>query len=192
MIGFLRGTPIGIKPTSVLLDVHGVGYNIYISVNTYESIAQTKDISLFIHTAVKEDSITLYGFLSEADKDFFELLISVSGVGPKTALGILSGAPIPEIKHALQTGDIPRLTRLPGIGKKSAERLVLELRSKIGSLDTTAAFLVQGDIRSEAVLALISLGYQSKIAEKTIREAADEHPEALLEELIRLSLRKLA
>ena len=137
MIGFLKGKIISAKPTQVLLDVNGVGYLINISINTFERITDKEAVSLFVYTSVKEDSITLYGFFIESEKQMFELLISVNGVGPKLALNILSGIRADELKDAIQSGDSSRITAIPGIGKKTADRLVLELRTKVDHIKTT-------------------------------------------------------
>ena len=131
MIGFLKGNILSAKPTKILLDVNGVGYLVNISINTFEKINGEKSAALFIHTNVKEDSITLFGFSTESEKEMFELLISVNGIGPKIALSILSGINIDDLKRAIQTPDISRIVAVPGIGRKTAERLVLELKSKV-------------------------------------------------------------
>ena len=115
MIGFLKGKIISAKPTQVLLDVNGVGYLINISINTFERITDKEAVSLFVYTSVKEDSITLYGFFIESEKQMFELLISVNGVGPKLALNILSGIRADELKDAIQSGDSSRITAIPEV-----------------------------------------------------------------------------
>ena len=130
MIGFLSGKIISSKPTKILLDVNGVGYVVFISINTFEVISNKEKVSLNIHTHVTEDSITLYGFHDESEKEIFELLISISGIGPKLALGVLSGIQTEDLKEAILNGDVSRMVAIPGIGKKTADRLILELRSK--------------------------------------------------------------
>ncbi|MEB2297263.1 MAG: Holliday junction branch migration protein RuvA, partial [Ignavibacteria bacterium] len=120
MIGHLTGKIITIKPTLILLDVNGVGYEIRISINTFERISGKESISLFIYTNVKEDSITLFGFYSEVEKDMFELLITINGVGPKSALSLLSGISTDDLKQAIVTNNVERMIAVPGIGRKTA------------------------------------------------------------------------
>jgi len=187
MIGHLKGNIISAKPTRLLVDVNGVGYLVTITINTFEKISGLKEISLFIYTNVKEDSITLYGFFTESEKEMFELLISVNGIGPKIALGILSGIKPDDLKTAIYSSDISRIISVPGIGRKTAERMVLELRSKIesASIDRT---LSRPDAKSEAISALCTLGYNIRLAEKVTSEVLTSNPSASLEELIRRSL----
>ena len=116
MIGYLSGKIISAKPTKVLLDVNGVGYQVNISINTFEKISDKPEVSLFIYTSVKEDSITLFGFFTETEKEMFELLISVNGIGPKLGLSILSGIQTGDLRNAINTGDISRIVSIPGIG----------------------------------------------------------------------------
>ena len=191
MIGFLKGKIIYAKPTKILLDVNGVGYLVNISINTFESINGKEDVSLFIYTSVKEDSITLFGFSSEAEKEMFELLISINGIGPKIALGILAGIRIDDLKNAIHQADINRITAVPGIGRKTAERLVLELKSKVDNIVEDGTVEIPFSIKNEAVAALTTLGYNSKIAEKVVRDVLSENPNAVLEELIKKSLGSL-
>jgi holliday junction DNA helicase RuvA len=187
MIGYLKGTVISSKPTRITLDVNGVGYLVNISINTFEKISDLPEVSLFIYTSVKEDSITLFGFFTETEKEMFELLISVNGIGPKIALGVLSGIKTDDLKTAIYSSDVSRIVSVPGIGRKTAERMVLELKSKIDSVavDKTNQ---KPDIRSEAVSALTTLGYNSRTAEKITSDVLSELPAATIEELIRRSL----
>lgn len=191
MIGYLKGNVISSKPTRLLVDVNGVGYIVNISINTFEKISNEVSVSLFIHTAVKEDSITLYGFYTESEKETFELLISVNGVGPRTALGILSGIRTDDLKNAISTNDISLLSTIPGIGRKTAERLVLELRNKIETVKSEGSVDIPFSIKNEAVLALSTLGYNQKQAEKAVRDVLTEIPSATIEETIKRSLGKL-
>ncbi|RMD51493.1 MAG: Holliday junction branch migration protein RuvA, partial [Ignavibacteria bacterium] len=131
MIGYLRGKIVSKKPTQIILDVNGVGYLINITTSTFETIGNKEEISLFTYLSVKEDSLTLYGFSSVAEKEMFQLLISISGIGPKLAQGILSGIQIDELKSAIQEGNVTRIVAIPGIGRKTAERLLVELRDKV-------------------------------------------------------------
>ncbi len=187
MIGFLTGKIISSKPTRILLDVNGVGYLVNISINTFEQITGKESVSLYIYTSVKEDSISLFGFFSEAEKEMFELLISITGIGPKLALSILSGIRVDELKHAIQSANISRIVAVPGIGRKTAERLVLELKAKVDQIrgeENEISF----SIKNEAVAALATLGYNSKLAEKTVREVLSHEPDISLEELIKKAL----
>lgn len=191
MIGFLRGKIISTRPTKILLDVNGVGYAVNISIHTFENINGKEDASLFIYTNVKEDSITLYGFSSEAEKEMFELLISINGIGPKIALSILSGIRIDDLKNAIRNADVNRITAVPGIGRKTAERLVLELKSKVDNIPGEGTVEIPFSIKNEAVAALTTLGYNAKLAEKVVRDILSDEPGAALEELIKKALSSL-
>jgi Holliday junction DNA helicase RuvA len=194
MIGFLTGKIISKKPTQILLDVSGVGYSINISITTFEKLGEeSSTASLYTFLSVKEDALDLYGFSTEAEKEMFRLLISVSGIGPKLAQSILSGIQIEELKEALQVGNISRLVAIPGIGRKTAERMLIELRDKVEKLAeefigvTNAKFAIKND----AVSALTSLGYNTKTAEKAVRDILDKTPEASIEDLVKQALSKL-
>lgn len=192
MIGYLKGKIIHPNPARIIIDVNGVGYLVFISLTTFEKISDSKEVELFIHTNVKEDSITLYGFYEESEKAMFELLISVSGIGPKSALGILSGIRIDELKEAIASGNISRIVKAPGIGKKTAERLVLELRSKIDNIVTSQSFGVSFDKKNEAAAALSILGYNVKSTEKILRDILTLEPDLTLENLIKKALNQLS
>ena len=168
MIGYLTGKIISLKPTKILLDVSGVGYAVNISINTFENISNKETVSLFIYTNVKEDSITLFGFFTESEKQMFELLISVTGIGPKLAQSILSGIQTDDLKDAVQRGDISRIIAVPGIGRKTGERLVLELKNKVDQVSEEGVKEASFSIKKEAVAALTTLGYNSKIADNII------------------------
>jgi Holliday junction DNA helicase RuvA len=191
MIGYLKGKIISSKPTRLLLDVNGVGYSVNISINTFEKVSQKEEVNLFIHTSVKEDSITLYGFYKEYEKEMFELLISISGIGPKLALSLLSGIEAGELKEAIGIGDVTRIVAIPGIGRKTAERLILELKGKVGALSGSAEFAVDRGIKQEAISALTTLGYNFATAEKAVRQILSASPSITLEELIKNSLSHL-
>jgi len=191
MIGFLKGKIISSKPTRVVLDVNDVGYIVGISINTFEKISGKDTASLFIHTSVKEDSISLYGFYTETEKEMFELLISISGIGPKIALSLLSGIQTDDLKNAIQSADISRIIAVPGIGRKTAERLVLELRTKVDQVKDEGTITIPLSIKSEAVSALSTLGYNSKIAENIVRNILQSQPSLSLEELIKKALGEL-
>ena len=171
MIAHLRGTLLAKHPNQVIVETHGVGYDVVISVPTFSELpAAGAEVALHIHTHVREDALSLYGFLRLAEKKLFEKLITVSGIGPKLAITILSGMPADEMVGAIRSGDLARLTRIPGIGKKTAERMVLELRDKLpapsgtAEVSVTAATPVEEDVLS----ALMNLGYQRPAAEKAL------------------------
>lgn len=188
MIGYLKGKIIASKPTKILLDVNGVGYEINISINTFENLTDKEEVSLFIHTIVREDSITLFGFYAETEKEMFNLLISVNGIGPKIALSILSGIRTDDLKNAIHTGDITRILAVPGVGRKTAERLVLELRTKVDSISDEGKHDISYSIKNEAVSALSTLGYNSKVAEKAVRDVLQMFPNLSIEEVIKKAL----
>ena len=187
MIGYLTGKIISSKPTQILLDVNGVGYLVNISISTFEKISEIESVSLFIHTNVKEDSISLFGFFTLAEKEMFELLISISGIGPKVSLGILSGIAVDDLKEAISVGNVSRLIAIPGIGRKTAERVVLELKSKVDSIKTDG-MAKETSAKDEAIAALSTLGYQRQVSEKIVRELLSGNPKLSLEELIRKAL----
>ncbi len=191
MIGYLSGKIISSKPTLLLLDVNGVGYDISISINTFEKIAEKETVNLFIYTNMKEDSISLYGFYNESEKEMFKLLISISGIGPKLALGLLSGIETTNLKDAIEIGDVPRIVAIPGIGRKTAERLILELKSKVGDVIADGEQTVHRGLKQEAVAALTTLGYNHATAEKAIREVLSTNNNHSLEEIIKNALGEL-
>jgi holliday junction DNA helicase RuvA len=190
MIGYLHGKIIFKKPTKILVDVNGVGFLVNISINTFEKIADKEEVSLYTHMSVRESAIDLYGFYNLAEKEMFELLISVSGIGPKSAQGILSGIQIEDLKEALKAGNISRLISIPGIGRKTAERLMIELRDKAESVSETGEISVTGtsSVRNDAIAALLNLGYNQKIAERVIRAILDRSPNMSIEDLIKEAL----
>ncbi|MGB5287481.1 MAG: Holliday junction branch migration protein RuvA [Ignavibacteriaceae bacterium] len=191
MIGHLTGKIISSKPTHILLDVNGVGYAIKISINTFERISGKEKVSLFIHTNVKEDAITLFGFYSESEKEMFELLISISGVGPKSALSLLSGISTDELKQAIVTNNIERIIAVPGIGRKTAERLILELKNKVRDIKEEGITPAKPSAQKEAIAALTTLGYNLTSSEKAVNKILSDLPECSLEELIKRSLKEL-
>ncbi len=187
MIGYLTGKIISSKPTQIILDVNGVGYLVNISITTFEKISEKDTASLFIHTSVKEDSITLFGFFTQSEKEMFELLISISGIGPKVSLGILSGISVDDLKDAIANGNVSRLIAIPGIGRKTAERVVLELRNKVDAIKADGSIKITS-AKDEAISALATLGYQRQLAEKVVRDLLSENANYSLEELIRKAL----
>ena len=171
MIAHLRGTLLAKHPNQIVVDTAGVGYEVNISVPTFSELpASGSEVALHIHTHVREDLFALYGFLRSAEKQLFEKLITVSGIGPKLAITILSGMVADELSGAIRGNDLARLTKIPGIGKKTAERMVLELRDKLPeSVGTsTPAALAMSTMEEDVLSALLNLGYQRPAAEKAL------------------------
>src|ERR1700731_192896 len=180
MIAHLQGKLLAKHPNQAIVETGGVGYDVSISVPTFSDLpAVGSDVALHIHTHVREDLIALYGFLRPSEKQLFERLITVSGIGPKLAITILSGMAADEMVGAIRGNDIARLTRIPGIGKKTAERMVLELRDKLPpALGAEApAVPAMSAIEEDVLSALVNLGYQRPAAEKALASAA-KHGEA--------------
>lgn len=195
MIGLLRGQILECQPTRALLDVQGVGYEVFIPISTYELISKaTEPVSLFTYLHVREDALQLYGFASQGEKLLFQKIISVSGIGPKVALGILSRATVEDFMQIVRTGDITRLRALPGVGKKTAERLVLELRDKLGGElvgDDYVAVAAQSSTIDEALMALMSLGYARANVEKVLHKISQGDDTQDVESLVKTALRHL-
>lgn len=171
MIAHLRGKLLAKHPNEAIVETAGVGYDVTISVPTFSDLpAVGAEVALHIHTHVREDVIALYGFLRSAEKLLFEKLITVSGIGPKLAITILSGMPADEMVGAIRGNDVARLTRIPGIGKKTAERMVLELRDKLPQAVPSAvtAAPVMSATEEDVLSALMNLGYQRAAAEKAL------------------------
>jgi Holliday junction DNA helicase RuvA len=170
MIAHLRGTLLAKHPNQAIVETHGVGYEVAITVPTFTELpAAGAEVALHIHTHVREDALSLYGFLRLAEKHLFEKLLTVSGIGPTLAIKILSGMAAGEMVEAIRGGDLARLTRIPGIGKKTAERMVLELRDKLaaaGGLETSAT--PASAVKEDVISALVNLGYQRAAAEKAL------------------------
>ncbi len=174
MIGRLRGVLMVKQPPWLVLDVHGVGYELEVPMSTlYELPELGREISLFVHYAQKEDSVSLYGFASEAERRLFRELQKVSGIGARIALAVLSGVRIEDFARLVQAGDVAALVRVPGIGKKTAERIVVELRDRAADFPLPAASgEVPQDPQAEAVIALQQLGYKPAEAVRMVRDAA--------------------
>jgi Holliday junction DNA helicase RuvA len=196
MIALLTGQLAHRSPEQIILDVGGVGYRLQIPLSTFYALPESGQVQLRVHTHVKEDAIQLFGFLSEAEKSLFALLISVSGVGPKLAINILSHIPTDELAAALSQGDVPRLTAIPGIGKKSAERLILELQDKAASYAISGfgadvrKSLTDEDSHQDALSALINLGYKEALARKALK-GMKIAPGTPLEEILKAALKIL-
>jgi holliday junction DNA helicase RuvA len=179
MIAHLRGKLIARHPNQAIVETAGVGYEVIISVPTFSDLpALGSEVALHIHTHVREDQLALYGFLRVDEKQLFEKLITVSGIGPKLAITILSGMLAQEMINAIRGGDIARLTKIPGIGRKTAERLVLELRDKLPTTTQESAPAVPAlsAVQEDVVSALVNLGYQRTTAEKALESIAKEGP----------------
>ena len=196
MISYLRGRLIKRNPTELIIDVNGIGYVVSIPLSTYTKLGDaTADVTILTHLHVREDALQLYGFATEAERDFFRLLISISGIGPKMAQGILSGLGIEELKQSILQSDTGKLTSIPGVGRKTAERMIIELRDKVGKTEASEPVSLltasQMKIRAEAVVALMSLGYTKQNAEKALSTVMGDPSSKTLtvEELIRRSLR---
>jgi len=187
MISRLRGTVWESKPLKLVIDAGGVGYAVSVPM-TDRLPAPGETVELFTHAVYREDSATLYGFAAAAERDFFILLVEkVSGIGPKTALAILTHLPLPRLLAAIDAGDVNALKSAPGVGKKTAERLLLELKGR-AALEVGAA--MASGAAQDAVAALVSLGYSPAEAQKTIVKIAEMAPNATSNELIRLALKK--
>ncbi len=178
MIGRLKGTLVMKQPPWLVVDVHGVGYELEAPMSTFYDLPELgREVSLFTHYAQKEDSVSLYGFLRETERRLFRDVQRVSGIGAKIALAVLSGVPVEEFARLVQTGDVTALTRIPGIGKKTAERMVVELRDRAADLAGAGGTSLSGagapaDPQSEAVSALQQLGYKPAEASRMARDAA--------------------
>ena len=172
MIAHLRGRLIAKHPNQAIVEASGVGYDVAISVPTFSDLpAVGSEVALHIHTHVREDAIALFGFLRADEKQLFEKLITVSGIGPKLAITILSGMPTPEMVGAIRANDHARLTRIPGIGKKTAERMCVELRDKLEGFGAQQAVAAVSAVEEDVISALTNLGYQRTLAEKAVERA---------------------
>ncbi|MCF6179616.1 MAG: Holliday junction branch migration protein RuvA, partial [Geopsychrobacter sp.] len=197
MIALLNGEIAQRRTEAIVLDVAGVGYRVQIPLTTFYGLPEQGKVRLHIYTHVKEDAINLFGFLSADEKDFFALLISVSGVGPKLAINILSHMAATELAAALVEGDIPKLTGIPGIGKKSAERLILELQEKAtnfafadGAATGDRIIMPSSNLREDTISALVNLGYKENLAKKAVTNL-DISSGASLEEVLKQALQRL-
>jgi Holliday junction DNA helicase RuvA len=194
MIGLLTGRVASEQPEGALVvDVNGVGYELLSPVGTLGRCARVgQQVVLHVHTHVREGAIELFGFASEQERQVFRAVIGVPGVGPRIALGLLSALPPQELGRAVAAGDLPRLTRVPGVGKKTAERLILELRGKLGPAEgTTVARIGQPDNAGRLLAALTNMGYRAAEAERVVRALEPEIDRRPIGELIREALSRL-
>jgi Holliday junction DNA helicase RuvA len=195
MIARLTGKLAVKNPGEIILDVGGVGYQVFIPLSTFYELPERGEIlSLQIQTIVRDDAFELYGFLTLQEKELFKLLLGVSKIGPKLATGILSGIATDELKTAIVTGDMLKLSSIPGIGRKTSERLILELRDKIPkAYMTEEAVALPGELFDDVLSALLNLGYKRPLAENAVKRAINEAGrDKSLEEIIRLGLKYLS
>jgi len=195
MIGQLRGRLADKRPNQVMVDVGGVGYLVAVPLSTYAALGELHtEVTLLIHTHVREDTLALYGFLSSREKHFFELLLGASGVGPSLALKILSGMNVEELVPAIRSGDVVRLTKIPGVGRKTAERMVVELKDKLKGVTVaeekqTAS---KADVEADVISALTNLGYDGRQAESAVAEGKRAAGAGSFEKLLKAALQALA
>lgn len=196
MIAELRGTLRRKAPGEIVLDVGGVGYRVFIPLSSFYRLGEEGSAaSLLVHTHVREDALALFGFLTAREQALFELLLGVAGVGPRLAVNILSGIEVPELVEALRASDLARLTRIPGVGKKTAERLIVELKDKAKALTFEAEPFSAPEAagpKDDLLSALANLGYSRSESEKGVERALSELPGARFEDLLRRSLQALS
>ena len=197
MIAILRGTLLEKQPSRVVVDVAGVGYDVQVPLSTFYGLGEPgAGVTLRIHTHVREDVIALYGFSTPLEQDLFERLIAISGIGPKLALAVLSGMEPPDLVRAIKGQDVARLTAIPGVGKKTAERIGLELKDRLPQVPEAdaaeAASLPPDGVRGDVLSALLNLGYHQPLAEKAIDRTLRAMPEPTFEQALKQVLRELA
>jgi Holliday junction DNA helicase RuvA len=201
MITFLAGKLAAALPTQAIIDVNGVGYEVLIPLSSYDRLpAPGQPVQILTHLVVREDAHLLFGFMTSAERDLFRLLVNnVSGIGPKLALAVLSGMSVSNFKTAVVNNDVTSLSKISGLGKKTAERIVLELKDKLGvsavweAASAAHAPTPEESQANEAVLALIALGYKQVDAHKTVRDLQERQPEiTTAEELVKQALKRMA
>jgi len=196
VIAQLRGRLLEKHPNRLIVDVNGVGYDVAVPLSTFYGLGEPgSDITLRIHTHVREEALALYGFATRIELDLFERLISISGIGPKLALAVLSGIEPPELIRAVERADLARLTAIPGVGKKTSERIVLELRDRLPRApvaDAAVDRLEPPAVRDDVLSALINLGYHRPLAEKAVDAAGRTTPGGDFERTLKQALRELA
>jgi Holliday junction DNA helicase RuvA len=199
VIAFLRGSIVDKQPNRLIVDVQGVGYEVHVPLSTfYEAGDPGADITLRVHTHVREDALQLYGFLTPLEQQVFERLIGISGIGPKLAIAVLSGIDPRELVGAVQRGDVARLTAIPGIGRKTAERIVLELRDRLKQIDADAgaapgptAATAADRLHDDLVSALVNLGYHRPQAEKSVESVLASDSGVAFDQALRRALKDL-
>ena len=195
MIAALRGRLLDKQPARLIVDVHGVGYDVQVPLSTYGSLGEVgSELTLRVHTHVREEQIALFGFLTALEQQIFERLISVNGIGPKVALAVLSGIAPGDLVASVQGNEPARLTTIPGIGRKTAERIVLELRDRLpAALPVTPDPAVPGSaVRADLLSALVNLGYPRPTVEKAVGDVLKAQPQATFDEALRQALGRLA
>jgi Holliday junction DNA helicase RuvA len=199
VIAHLRGRILEKHPNRIVIDVNGVGYDVAVPLSTFYGLGEPgAEISLRIHTVVREDTLALYGFSTRLEQDLFERLIGVSGIGPKVALAVLSGIEPPDLVRAIEQGDLARLTAIPGVGKKTSERIVVELKDRLPRAQFAAAAATAGaaaspaPVRDDVLSALLNLGYHRPLAEKAVDAAVKATPDGDFERTLRRALRELS
>jgi Holliday junction DNA helicase RuvA len=199
LIAHLRGRISEKHPNRAVVDVNGVGYDVFVPLSTFYGMGEPgSEIALRIHTHVREDALQLFGFATSLEQELFERLIGVSGIGPKVALAVLSGIEPKELIRAIERGDLARLTAIPGVGKKTSERIVLELKDRLPRVSADAVAVVgDGDatpapLQDDVISALVNLGYHRPLAEKAAASAVRVAPEAGFERTLKQALRELA
>ena len=198
MIAYLRGRILEKHPNRLVVDVNGVGYDVFVPLSTFYGLGDAgSEIVLRIHTHVREDALALYGFATPLEQDLFERLISISGIGPKLALAVLSGIEPLELMRAIERGDVARLTNIPGVGKKTSERIVLELKDRLPCVPAAAAaadaaVAEPSTVRDDVLSALVNLGYHRPLAEKAVASAIKVMPDGGFERTLKQALRELA
>ena len=197
MIAHLRGRILEKQPNRIVVDVAGVGYDVSVPLSTFYVVGETAaEVVLRIHTHVREDALALYGFATRLEQDLFERLIGISGIGPKVALAVLSGIEPPELVRAIEQADLARLTAIPGVGKKTSERIVMELKDRLPRAVVPAAPGATGSaapaVKDDVLSALINLGYHRPLAERAVDAAVRGTPGGDFERTLRQALRELA
>ncbi len=194
MIAFLRGRLFEKHPSRLIVDVQGVGYDVQVPLSTFYLVGEPQsEVSLRVHTYVREDTLQLYGFASQLELDIFQRLISITGIGPRLALGVLSGIEPQDLIDAVRSADVARLTTIPGIGKKTAERIGLELRDRLpASLSTPSSDDSSDGLRGDVLSALLNLGYHRPLAEKAATRVLEVHGEDTFEATLKAALHELA
>jgi Holliday junction DNA helicase RuvA len=199
VIAHLRGRIFDKQPNRIVVDVNGVGYDVSVPLSTFYGLGEVgSDIALRVHTHVREEALSLYGFATRLEQDLFERLIGVSGIGPKVALAVLSGIEPLDLIRAIERGDLARLTAIPGVGKKTSERIVLELRDRLPRVElaavggVAAAVEASSTLRDDLLSALINLGYHRPLAEKAVDAAITRTPDGDFERTLKQALRELA
>ena len=198
MIAYLRGRILEKHPNRIVVDVNGVGYEVAVPLSTFYELGDVGvDVSLRIHTHVREDALAWYGVASMLEQDLFERLIGVSGIGPKLGLAVLSGIEPLDLIRAIEQADVARLTAIPGVGKKTSERIVLELKDRLPKTQVVAVAAGYGDpepplLRDDLISALVNLGYHRPLAEKAVAAAVKLTPDGGFERTLKQALRELA